>query len=481
MFLDLNKKKVFTLEAGSFFGEQALLEHRPRNAYVKTKTECEILILPKSAFEEVVATPKVMHTIKATADRRSPPSSPRRAQPAEELMDGEVDRITLLLNVPLFATMPDTVHCSKSSIRGLIERLAPHLQKVEVAKGKYIVRQGDLGDCMFFISEGAAVGVSGVQDRVLFELRKGDCIGEMALLFRERSAWRHHSICAISANNEASCVPGSGSKSVRASQNSVLYKLTASSFMSCLQQYPDVSESLLYMAEKRRVAHVRGTGGIPSAFQKMASVVCENDVEMEKSTKKDWQTALPISTLRRMLGEHFIMWSNAQIDELLAGDGMYILSALDHQQRIDYNKVLRKADQVGKKSLRSSTCNINAEKWQGWKRMFSTAHQTFYYWNESTHASQWEAPPMSIWSSQKEDGAQRLDTAKEAWGGENSKAVSTEKNDTGTWFGSEHEATPVIAHNGRNLAQETFSKLRNFIADQDLTYVLRPGVPRVSI
>lgn len=62
---------VFTLKAGDFFGEIALIDQCPRTATVKALTRCQLLILDARDFSRFVAGyPHLLETITATARRR---------------------------------------------------------------------------------------------------------------------------------------------------------------------------------------------------------------------------------------------------------------------------------------------------------------------------------------------------------------------------------------------------------------------------
>ncbi len=60
-----------TLGKGQFFGEMALLENKPRMAEAKTATECEIFLLKKSDFTQLIeSSPDIKSRVKIAYDNR---------------------------------------------------------------------------------------------------------------------------------------------------------------------------------------------------------------------------------------------------------------------------------------------------------------------------------------------------------------------------------------------------------------------------
>jgi CPA1 family monovalent cation:H+ antiporter len=59
------------LGSGEFFGEMALLSGRPRQADVVALTYCQLLVLPRSDFEQfIAANPEARATINRVAEAR---------------------------------------------------------------------------------------------------------------------------------------------------------------------------------------------------------------------------------------------------------------------------------------------------------------------------------------------------------------------------------------------------------------------------
>jgi CRP-like cAMP-binding protein len=61
-------EKVATLYPGSFFGEMALVNNQPRSATVKAETDCEVYILDRNDFNQILmANPSIASKIRARA------------------------------------------------------------------------------------------------------------------------------------------------------------------------------------------------------------------------------------------------------------------------------------------------------------------------------------------------------------------------------------------------------------------------------
>ncbi|MDP2243963.1 cyclic nucleotide-binding domain-containing protein [Pseudomonas sp.] len=79
-----------------------------------------------------------------------------------------------LLENPLFAKVPP------SNVRTMLERL----QRIELPSGSILLREGESGDCCYFLESGRAEVIRGAggEQQVLAELDVGACFGEEALL-----------------------------------------------------------------------------------------------------------------------------------------------------------------------------------------------------------------------------------------------------------------------------------------------------------
>ena len=107
-----------------------------------------------------------------------------------------------------------------------LERLAARLEPKVVAAGTEIVHQGDLGDCVYLVAQGdLEVETDG---RVLSHVGPGELFGEMALL---RNAPRN--------------------ATVRAVQESRIYRLERSEFLAAVTGHPVSSRQATDLVETR--------------------------------------------------------------------------------------------------------------------------------------------------------------------------------------------------------------------------------------
>lgn len=401
MVRSLSDPPVAEKEPGSFFGESALLNSEPRNAYVRAKTECVLYVLSKDDLDNVLkGYPELRDVIRPPTEglrngrghkhgplSRKNKTTRRRSQKLTQLSTGvdvkalktsEVSKLTLLKNVPLFQAMPDTFGVKAHVMDDFIKNLLPLLKRVELPKGRYIVREGEFGDAMFFIADGRLEVVSGVEDKPEVMLHKGNCFGELALLFRERRT-----------------------KSVRSASSVVIYRLSANDFQACLQKHPDVNDNLLYMAEQRRLQVVRG-GHVPDVFARTARVICDDMIPVAPSEVLGiaHPATVPAWQLRTLLGEILPLWPVDAVDWLLAGgpEPQYTLNAHDRLLPIEYNRVLLpKSIQRRRQSSQRKKSNTDMEVWGDWKRLYSKKSQKHYFWHVPTKTSHWEAPGGSPW------------------------------------------------------------------------------------
>ena len=127
-------------------------------------------------------------------------------------------RKTLVDKVPLFDSAD--IHFTHD----LILELDLH---VYVA-GDWIVREGDPGNSMFFISSGAVEVLDHDDEKAVAQMGPGDFFGEMSLLHREpRSA------------------------TVRAKEYSIIYSLDQRTFRRLLSRYPEFEEHIKEVVEER--------------------------------------------------------------------------------------------------------------------------------------------------------------------------------------------------------------------------------------
>jgi len=129
---------VNTLQAGDFFGENALLSNAPRNATVRCVEPMEVLCLSREDFEQGFL--------------------------CEEAASGSQD---------------GTRRQAAAQTLGFI-RMVSQMQRSRMAKGEIIFREGDVGDRFFIIEDGEVIVESA--GKKVNHLQPGDCFGETALL-----------------------------------------------------------------------------------------------------------------------------------------------------------------------------------------------------------------------------------------------------------------------------------------------------------
>lgn len=145
-----------------FFGEMALLTGRPRSTTARTATHCNLWVLYRSDFDDLVnrhpsislALSKVLSERLADMDRR--------------FTESHLRGLKLLVGL------------SPSQLEDVSRRLKP----ARFRQGEAIIREGDPGEEMFFMESGRVRVTRGAAPREVFlsELRAGDLFGEMALL-----------------------------------------------------------------------------------------------------------------------------------------------------------------------------------------------------------------------------------------------------------------------------------------------------------
>ncbi len=144
-----------TLKPGDSFGEAALSQVGTRIATVRCSTAVEVLRLDRSDFLQLAEeTPELKHHIEMTARHRA--------------LQG------FLYEFSNFGRLP------VPALRGVIEKL----ELVEIAKGGFIIKEGDEPGPMYILEKGRARAFSsnnGSQRNLAF-YRDGDFFGELSIL-----------------------------------------------------------------------------------------------------------------------------------------------------------------------------------------------------------------------------------------------------------------------------------------------------------
>lgn len=125
---------------------------------------------------------------------------------------------TLLRNVPLF----------RAASNELLREIVLLLRPVLMLPGTTFIKEGESGDCMYFISSGVVEIVSRDGRRVFDTLHDGDYVGELALVLDQpRSA------------------------SVRAAEYCDLYVLNKADFQRVLNKHPEFKSHIDATVERR--------------------------------------------------------------------------------------------------------------------------------------------------------------------------------------------------------------------------------------
>jgi NTE family protein len=125
---------------------------------------------------------------------------------------GFTHSVAFLRNVPVLAGLSDA----------LLERLAGQVEEVQVRAGEWIMREGETADSLFIVRSGRVEVVDeGPPEAIIRILRRGDVIGELALL-RE----------------------GTRSASVRARRDAELLELGRAPFEALIQEAPSFALGL---------------------------------------------------------------------------------------------------------------------------------------------------------------------------------------------------------------------------------------------
>lgn len=126
-------------------------------------------------------------------------------------------RLERLSTVPLFAT------CSKAELR----RIAPLVDRLDIARGEVLCRQGAAGASELFVIESGTARAE-IDGTLVGDLGPGDTIGEMALLDR-----------------------GPRSATVTATSDMIVYSLGAREFATVLTDVPAIGRRILEVLGER--------------------------------------------------------------------------------------------------------------------------------------------------------------------------------------------------------------------------------------
>ncbi len=81
-----------------------------------------------------------------------------------------IEKMILLSSIPTFSDLPDS----------LLGEIAESLKETEFSEGDWIMKEGETGDCLYIIAEGAVSVISG--GITVSTMKEGDVVGELAAL-----------------------------------------------------------------------------------------------------------------------------------------------------------------------------------------------------------------------------------------------------------------------------------------------------------
>ncbi|GAB6088860.1 hypothetical protein JCM12856_04530 [Spirochaeta dissipatitropha] len=135
-------------------------------------------------------------------------------------------QVVLELHREIISKVPIFAGASQAFIREIIL----NMESVVFTPGDYVVRKGEIGDEMYFISRGSVDVVSEDESIVYATLNEGAFFGEIALL--------------LSTPRNAT---------IKAREYCDLYSLNKITFERILDKYPDFAESIRALAEQRKL------------------------------------------------------------------------------------------------------------------------------------------------------------------------------------------------------------------------------------
>eukprot|EP00457_Paulinella_chromatophora_P002581 gb/GEZN01002586.1/.p1 GENE.gb/GEZN01002586.1/~~gb/GEZN01002586.1/.p1 ORF type:complete len:661 (+),score=85.48 gb/GEZN01002586.1/:123-2105(+) len=155
----VNGRVVKALKEGSFVGEVSLLFGDVRTATVRTKAPCEVYVLSRISFDEILEQyPKCIDAIYGAA------------QETKHLKEFFIKKIALFEDV--------------ASDAEFILNMSLALSSRSFRPGEDIVCEGDYGDNMFLVARGQTVVLK--ENKEVARLQSGQFFGELSLLYRER-------------------------------------------------------------------------------------------------------------------------------------------------------------------------------------------------------------------------------------------------------------------------------------------------------
>ncbi len=203
------RDRLHTIRAGSEAARHAIDPHNPRQFTVAAQEDSRILCINSGQLDTLLSW---SHSAGGSV-----------IDFLENVRAADREWLEPIFEHPVFCRV------SPGNLRRIMEQLIP----VEAAAGEVVIREGDLGDCCYFIRSGAAqvtrAPEEGAAPAVLAELGQGACFGADALLTE-------------SVRNATVTMKTDG----------VLMRMDKRSFLQLLRE--PVVEQLGYASAQRRIA-----------------------------------------------------------------------------------------------------------------------------------------------------------------------------------------------------------------------------------
>lgn len=167
------EREVHRYAKGGFFGERALLTDEPRGASVVAAERCRCSFLLKERFRDLLATHAALRARLEDAMEKY------------QLQPPQVSTAEFLATVPLFAGLEDAERADVAAL----------MKTQTYREGEFVIAQGDTGDSMYVLLEGAAsvtIRLTGAGEdaeaKTVHRYAPGGFFGERALLVGEPRA-----------------------------------------------------------------------------------------------------------------------------------------------------------------------------------------------------------------------------------------------------------------------------------------------------
>lgn len=185
--IDGEEKKVTTLQAGDYFGENALLRDEPRTASIVAETSLQTFKIRRADFQELGLNSKLKFASRRGIQGASGQSVKTRAKPPTPKTEQEIHFIAEALRNS--DTLAAEIHVDAATNRAAIALM----WKEHFMAGVTIIKENDVYADYFYIVQSGQLEVSRQEHinplndatvkKVMGELRSGHIFGELALMY----------------------------------------------------------------------------------------------------------------------------------------------------------------------------------------------------------------------------------------------------------------------------------------------------------